>query len=205
MWIFEKFSFDVFSLTGLNLITEKSQYFGWYLQALSKTLTEDELVYLRAQFMLLEPNKNGRVTFENFKTVGTLDFLYFLFLFFLRTCSCYYACRIKVLLVLPSCFSNWVVQSQCQKFDRIGLLPLSKTLIGISCLQITKQPVSCYFDLLSRFIICLLVFGWAGFAQECNRGHEGISCFWDFVHGMYVRNNKFQIFVNLFAWLIKVY
>ncbi|CAK9196838.1 unnamed protein product [Sphagnum jensenii] len=38
------------------------------LKALSKTLTEDELVYLRAQFMLLEPNKNGRVTFENFKT-----------------------------------------------------------------------------------------------------------------------------------------
>jgi hypothetical protein len=129
------------------------------LKALSKTLTEDELVYLRAQFMLLEPNKNGRVTFENFKTVGTLDFLYFLLLFFLRACSCYYACRIKVLLVLPSCFSKWVVQSQCQKFNRIGLLPLSKTLIRISCLQITKQPVSCYFDLLSRFIICLLVFG----------------------------------------------
>jgi hypothetical protein len=52
------------------------------LKALSKTLTEDELVYLRAQFMLLEPNKNGRVTFENFKTVGTLDFLSFLLKFF---------------------------------------------------------------------------------------------------------------------------
>ncbi|KAL3536665.1 hypothetical protein ACH5RR_000031 [Cinchona calisaya] len=37
------------------------------LKALSKALTEDELVYLRAQFMLLEPNKDGRVTLENFK------------------------------------------------------------------------------------------------------------------------------------------
>ncbi|KAL7002288.1 Cyclin-dependent kinase 4 [Sarracenia purpurea var. burkii] len=37
------------------------------LQALSKALTEDELTYLRAQFMLLEPNKNGRVSLDNFK------------------------------------------------------------------------------------------------------------------------------------------
>ncbi len=38
-------------------------------QALSKTLMEEDLVYLRAQFLLLEPNKNGRVTFENFRMV----------------------------------------------------------------------------------------------------------------------------------------
>ncbi|KAH9539672.1 hypothetical protein CY35_15G069500 [Sphagnum magellanicum] len=38
------------------------------LKALSKTLMEEDLVYLRAQFLLLEPNKNGRVTFENFRT-----------------------------------------------------------------------------------------------------------------------------------------
>ncbi len=38
-------------------------------QALSKTLMEEDLVYLRAQFLLLEPNKNGRLTFENFRTV----------------------------------------------------------------------------------------------------------------------------------------
>ncbi|XP_041001136.1 CDPK-related kinase 3-like isoform X1 [Juglans microcarpa x Juglans regia] len=37
------------------------------LKALSKALTEDELVYLRAQFTLLEPNRDGRVTLENFK------------------------------------------------------------------------------------------------------------------------------------------
>ena len=39
------------------------------LQALSKALTEDELVYLRAQFMLLEPNQDGRISIDNFKMV----------------------------------------------------------------------------------------------------------------------------------------
>ncbi|KAJ4842137.1 Cyclin-dependent kinase 4 [Turnera subulata] len=37
------------------------------LKALSKALTEDELVYLRAQYSLLEPNKDGSVSFENFR------------------------------------------------------------------------------------------------------------------------------------------
>ncbi|KAI8572890.1 hypothetical protein RHMOL_Rhmol01G0235900 [Rhododendron molle] len=37
------------------------------LKALSKALTEDELCYLRAQFMLLEPNNDGRVSLDNFK------------------------------------------------------------------------------------------------------------------------------------------
>ncbi|KAJ0045716.1 hypothetical protein Pint_05179 [Pistacia integerrima] len=36
------------------------------LKALSKALTEDELIYLRAQFRLLEP-KTGRVSLSNFK------------------------------------------------------------------------------------------------------------------------------------------
>lgn len=40
-----------------------------FLQALSKTLTVDELFYLREQFALLEP-KNGSITSENIKTVG---------------------------------------------------------------------------------------------------------------------------------------
>ncbi|KAH9731333.1 CDPK-related kinase 3 [Citrus sinensis] len=39
------------------------------LKALSKALTEDELVYLRAQFRLLEPNKDGSVSLENFRMV----------------------------------------------------------------------------------------------------------------------------------------
>ncbi|KAK9279195.1 hypothetical protein L1049_012873 [Liquidambar formosana] len=37
------------------------------LKALSKALTEDELVYLRAQFRLLEPNKDGRISLDNFR------------------------------------------------------------------------------------------------------------------------------------------
>ncbi|KAJ6839120.1 CDPK-related kinase 3-like [Iris pallida] len=37
------------------------------LKALSKALTEDELLYLRSQFKLLEPSKDGRVSLENFR------------------------------------------------------------------------------------------------------------------------------------------
>ncbi|KAI4355290.1 hypothetical protein L6164_004079 [Bauhinia variegata] len=37
------------------------------LKALSKALTEDELVYLRAQFRLLEPHKDGHISLDNFK------------------------------------------------------------------------------------------------------------------------------------------
>ncbi|XP_047338264.1 CDPK-related kinase 3 [Impatiens glandulifera] len=36
-------------------------------KALSKALTEDEFVYLRAQFMLLEPNREGYISLDNFK------------------------------------------------------------------------------------------------------------------------------------------
>lgn len=39
-------------------------------QALSKTLTGDELFYLKEQFALLEPNKNGSITLDSVKTVG---------------------------------------------------------------------------------------------------------------------------------------
>ncbi|XP_016508430.1 CDPK-related kinase 5 [Nicotiana tabacum] len=38
------------------------------LRALSKTLTVDELFYLKEQFALLEPNKNGTISFDNVKT-----------------------------------------------------------------------------------------------------------------------------------------
>ncbi|KAJ9681073.1 hypothetical protein PVL29_020122 [Vitis rotundifolia] len=39
------------------------------LKALSKALTEDELVYLRAQFKLLEPGRDGSVSLDSFKMV----------------------------------------------------------------------------------------------------------------------------------------
>nr|GMC83356.1 CDPK-related kinase 5-like [Ipomoea batatas] len=38
------------------------------MRALSKTLTEDELFYLREQFALLEPDKNGSIKLDNVKT-----------------------------------------------------------------------------------------------------------------------------------------
>ncbi|KAH7291157.1 hypothetical protein KP509_29G002800 [Ceratopteris richardii] len=37
------------------------------LRALSKTLSDDHLYYLRAQFLLLEPSKNDHISVENFK------------------------------------------------------------------------------------------------------------------------------------------
>lgn len=47
------------------------------MQALSKALTEEELIYLRAQFNLLEP-RAGLVSLDNFRMVGGLT-VYFLF------------------------------------------------------------------------------------------------------------------------------
>ncbi|MCO5555189.1 hypothetical protein L7F22_008732 [Adiantum nelumboides] len=41
------------------------------LRALAKTLSEDHLYYLRSQFLLLEPSKNGRISLENFKSALT--------------------------------------------------------------------------------------------------------------------------------------
>ncbi|KAJ9562261.1 hypothetical protein OSB04_007421 [Centaurea solstitialis] len=41
------------------------------LRALSKTLTVDELFYLKEQFALLEPSKNGSISMENIKTALT--------------------------------------------------------------------------------------------------------------------------------------
>ncbi|KAH0700510.1 CDPK-related kinase 5 [Solanum tuberosum] len=38
------------------------------LRALSKTLTVDELFYLKEQFALLQPSKNGTISFDNVKT-----------------------------------------------------------------------------------------------------------------------------------------
>lgn len=43
------------------------------VQALSRTLTEDELYYMKEQFALLEPNKNGTISLESIKAVGFLQ------------------------------------------------------------------------------------------------------------------------------------
>lgn len=50
---------------------------SWALwQALSKTLAVDELYYLKEQFALLEPSKNGTISLENIKAVGFFPILY---------------------------------------------------------------------------------------------------------------------------------
>lgn len=55
-------------------------FFSTLLQALSKALTEDELIYLRAQFKLLQP-KDGCVSLDNFKMVGSTPTFLFIFPF----------------------------------------------------------------------------------------------------------------------------
>lgn len=52
-----------------------------FLQALSKTLTVDELFYLREQFALLEPSKNGTISLENIKSVSFLSSVLFQYIF----------------------------------------------------------------------------------------------------------------------------
>ncbi|CAI0553733.1 unnamed protein product [Linum tenue] len=43
------------------------------LRALSKTLTVDELFFLKEQFALLEPNKNGTISLDNIKSWGVVS------------------------------------------------------------------------------------------------------------------------------------
>ena len=47
--------------------------FLFSLKALSKTLTVDELHYMKEQFALLEPNKNGTISLDNIKAVSFLQ------------------------------------------------------------------------------------------------------------------------------------
>ncbi|KAF8679264.1 hypothetical protein HU200_046042 [Digitaria exilis] len=44
------------------------------LRALSKTLTVDELFYLKAQFSLLEPDRNGCITLDNIRMLSALQY-----------------------------------------------------------------------------------------------------------------------------------
>ncbi|CAI0557016.1 unnamed protein product [Linum tenue] len=47
--------------------------FGTILQALAKTLTADEVFYLKEQFTIFQPNKNGSITLENIRMLNTLQ------------------------------------------------------------------------------------------------------------------------------------
>lgn len=44
-------------------------------QALSKALTEDQLFYLGSQFKLLAPNREGHISFDNFRMVSLVEFV----------------------------------------------------------------------------------------------------------------------------------
>ncbi|XP_073296232.1 CDPK-related kinase 5-like isoform X1 [Primulina huaijiensis] len=55
------------------------------LRALSKTLTADELFYLKEQFAMLEPNKNGTISLDNIKAVGFLPIILIISLFRIKT------------------------------------------------------------------------------------------------------------------------
>ncbi|CAI0557014.1 unnamed protein product [Linum tenue] len=43
------------------------------LRALAKTLTADEVFYLKEQFTIFQPNKNGSITLENIRMLNTLQ------------------------------------------------------------------------------------------------------------------------------------
>ncbi|KAH9695682.1 CDPK-related kinase 5 [Citrus sinensis] len=64
-----KVPLDISILKLMKAYMQSSSLRRAALKALSKTLTVDERFYLKEQFALLEPNKNGCIAFENIKTV----------------------------------------------------------------------------------------------------------------------------------------
>ena len=59
------------------------------VQAFSKTLSEDGLFYLQAQFLLLRPSKNGQVSFDNFKSVSAWVWLHLFVDYIMWVCNMY--------------------------------------------------------------------------------------------------------------------
>ncbi|WOK93429.1 CDPK-related kinase 5-like [Canna indica] len=64
-----KVPLDILVFRQIKVYLRSSSLRKAALRALSKTLTVDELFYLKGQFALLEPNKNGCITLENIKLV----------------------------------------------------------------------------------------------------------------------------------------
>ncbi|KAJ6378608.1 hypothetical protein OIU78_028777 [Salix suchowensis] len=62
-----KVPLDILILKLMRAYMRSSSLRKAALKALSKTLTVDELFYLKEQFVLLEPNKNGTISLENIK------------------------------------------------------------------------------------------------------------------------------------------
>ncbi|KAL8038411.1 hypothetical protein ABFX02_11G104900 [Erythranthe guttata] len=63
-----KAPFDILTFKLMKVYLRSSPLRKAALRALSKTLTEEELFYLREQFALLEPTKNGTISLDNIKT-----------------------------------------------------------------------------------------------------------------------------------------
>ncbi|WOK98999.1 CDPK-related kinase 3-like isoform X1 [Canna indica] len=59
---------DIFIFKLVKSYLHASPFKRAALKALSKTLTEKELVYIRSQFNLLEPDRDGFISFANFRT-----------------------------------------------------------------------------------------------------------------------------------------
>ncbi|WCJ33759.1 Calcium-dependent protein kinase (CDPK) family protein [Euphorbia peplus] len=66
-----KVPLDIFIFRLMKQYMRSSSLRKAALRALSKTLTVDELYYLKEQFALLEPNKNGSLMLENFRVALT--------------------------------------------------------------------------------------------------------------------------------------
>ncbi|KAL6337878.1 hypothetical protein AAG906_002343 [Vitis piasezkii] len=62
-----KVPLDILILKLMKAYMRSSSLRKAALRALSKTLTVDELCYLKEQFALLEPNKNGTISLENIR------------------------------------------------------------------------------------------------------------------------------------------
>ncbi|CAG7889821.1 unnamed protein product [Brassica rapa] len=60
--------FDILIFRQIKAYLKSSSLRKAALMALSKTLITDELLYLKAQFAILAPNKNGLITLDNIRT-----------------------------------------------------------------------------------------------------------------------------------------
>ncbi|XP_052197511.1 CDPK-related kinase 5 [Diospyros lotus] len=66
-----KISLDILIFKQMKVYMRSSALRKAALRALAKTLTVDELFYLKEQFALLEPNKNGAISLDNIKMALT--------------------------------------------------------------------------------------------------------------------------------------
>ncbi|XP_078161074.1 CDPK-related kinase 3-like [Carex rostrata] len=59
---------DIFTYKLVKAYLRATPFKRAALKALSKAITEDEVIYIRSQYDLLEPSKDGRVSLDNFRS-----------------------------------------------------------------------------------------------------------------------------------------